>query len=54
MSPKFHVEDQWYVSPYNLVPEVRNTFQLPRVIIMRELYQFWDAPRNSRLASAKL
>lgn len=29
MSPKFHVEDQWYVSPYNLVPEVRNTFQLP-------------------------
>jgi isopropylmalate/homocitrate/citramalate synthase len=29
MAPKFHVEDQWYVSPYNLVPDVRNTFQLP-------------------------
>ena len=29
MPPKYHVEDQWYVSPYNLVPEVRNTFQLP-------------------------
>jgi methanogen homocitrate synthase len=29
MAPKYHVEDQWYVSPYNLVPDVRNTFQLP-------------------------
>jgi methanogen homocitrate synthase len=29
MAPEYHVEDQWWVSPYNLIPEVRNTFQLP-------------------------
>src|SRR5215218_6363936 len=29
MAPEYHVEDLWWVSPYNLVPEVRNTFQLP-------------------------
>ena len=29
MAPQYHVEDQWWVSPYNLVPDVRNTFQLP-------------------------
>jgi len=29
MAPQYHVEDQWWVSPYNLIPEVRNTFQLP-------------------------
>ena len=30
MSAEFHVPDQWWVSPFNLVPEVRNTFSLPR------------------------
>jgi isopropylmalate/homocitrate/citramalate synthase len=29
LSAEFHVPDQWWVSPYNLVPEVRNTFSLP-------------------------
>jgi methanogen homocitrate synthase len=29
MAPQYHVEDQWWVSPYNLIPDVRNTFQLP-------------------------
>src|ERR1041384_3138876 len=29
MAPQYHVEDQWWVSPYNLIPEVRNTFELP-------------------------
>lgn len=30
MSTEYHVPDQWWVSPYNLVPEVRNTFSLPK------------------------
>lgn len=29
MSAQFHVPDKWWVSPFNLVPEVRNTFSLP-------------------------
>ena len=29
MSAEFHVPDRWWVSPFNLVPEVRNTFSLP-------------------------
>ena len=29
MSAEFHVPDKWWVSPFNLVPEVRNTFSLP-------------------------
>jgi isopropylmalate/homocitrate/citramalate synthase len=29
LSTEYHVPDQWWVSPYNLVPEVRNTFSLP-------------------------
>lgn len=29
MSAEFHVPDKWWVSPFNLVPEVRNTFALP-------------------------
>jgi len=30
LSAEFHVPDQWWVSPFNLVPEVRNTFSLPQ------------------------
>jgi methanogen homocitrate synthase len=30
LSAEFHVPDKWWVSPYNLVPEVRNTFSLPK------------------------
>ena len=30
MAPKYHEEGKWWVSPYNLLPEVRNTFQLPK------------------------
>ena len=29
MSAEFHVPGKWWVSPFNLVPEVRNTFSLP-------------------------
>jgi isopropylmalate/homocitrate/citramalate synthase len=29
LSAEFHVPDKWWVSPFNLVPEVRNTFSLP-------------------------
>jgi methanogen homocitrate synthase len=29
LSAEFHVPDKWWVSPFNLVPEVRNTFTLP-------------------------
>jgi isopropylmalate/homocitrate/citramalate synthase len=29
LSAEFHVPDKWWVSPYNLVPDVRKTFSLP-------------------------
>jgi methanogen homocitrate synthase len=29
LSAEYHVPDRWWVSPFNLVPEVRNTFSLP-------------------------
>lgn len=29
MAPKYHEEGKWWVSPYNLLPEVRDTFALP-------------------------
>jgi len=29
LSTEFHVPEKWWVSPFNLVPEVRNTFSLP-------------------------
>ena len=29
MSAEFHVPEKWWVSPFNLVPDVRNTFTLP-------------------------
>jgi methanogen homocitrate synthase len=29
MHVKYHEENRWWVSPFNVAPEVRNTFQLP-------------------------
>lgn len=29
MAPNYHEEGKWWVSPYNLLPDVRNTFALP-------------------------
>jgi isopropylmalate/homocitrate/citramalate synthase len=29
LSAEFHVPDKWWVSPFNLVPDVRQTFSLP-------------------------
>jgi len=29
LSAEFHVPDKWWVSPFNLVPDVRKTFSLP-------------------------
>jgi len=29
MNVKYHEENRWWVSPFNLSPEVRNTYQLP-------------------------
>jgi isopropylmalate/homocitrate/citramalate synthase len=29
LSAEFHVPEKWWVSPFNVVPEVRNTFSLP-------------------------
>jgi methanogen homocitrate synthase len=29
LSAEFHVPEKWWVSPFNLVPDVRNTFTLP-------------------------
>ncbi|HTM03988.1 MAG TPA: hypothetical protein VL173_10825 [Vicinamibacterales bacterium] len=30
MSAEYYVPEKWWVSPFNLVPEVRNTFHLPK------------------------
>ena len=30
MSAEYYVPEKWWVSPFNLVPEVRNTFNLPK------------------------
>ncbi len=32
MSTEYHREGQWWVSPYNVIPEVQNTFQLPEKV----------------------
>ena len=32
MSKEYHREGQWWVSPYNVIPEVQNTFQLPEKV----------------------
>jgi methanogen homocitrate synthase len=36
MSQQYHRENQWWVSPFNLYPEVRNTYQLPRKVSIHD------------------
>ena len=36
MEDKFYRENEWWVSPYNFVPEVRGTFQLPEKVSIHD------------------
>src|SRR4029077_11815082 len=36
MSDKYFRENEWWVSPYNYVPEVRNTYQLPKTVSIHD------------------
>ena len=36
MSDKSFRENEWWVSPYNFVPEVRNTYQLPKTVSIHD------------------
>jgi isopropylmalate/homocitrate/citramalate synthase len=36
MEEKFYRENEWWVSPYNFVPEVRGTFQLPAKVSIHD------------------
>jgi len=36
MSDKYFRENEWWVSPYNFVPEVRNTYQLPKTVSIHD------------------
>ena len=36
MSNDYFRENQWWVSPYNFIPEVRNTFQLPAKVAIHD------------------
>lgn len=36
MSNDYFREDQWWVSPYNFIPEVRNTYQLPAKVALHD------------------
>src|SRR6478672_11583490 len=36
MNDKYFRENEWWVSPYNFVPEVRNTYQLPRSVSIHD------------------
>jgi isopropylmalate/homocitrate/citramalate synthase len=36
MSEKYRRENQWWVSPYNFVPEVRSTFDLPEKVSIHD------------------
>ena len=36
MSDKYFKENQWWVSPYNFIPEVAATFQLPRSVAIHD------------------
>src|SRR6478672_1779968 len=36
MSDKYFRENEWWVSPYNWVPEVRNTYQLPKTVSIHD------------------
>jgi isopropylmalate/homocitrate/citramalate synthase len=36
MSQQYHRENEWWVSPFNLYPEVRNTYQLPQKVSIHD------------------
>ena len=36
MNDKYFRENEWWVSPYNWVPEVRNTYQLPKTVSIHD------------------
>ena len=36
MSDKYFRDNEWWVSPYNFVPEVRNTYQLPKSVSIHD------------------
>jgi len=36
MNDKYFRENEWWVSPYNFVPEVRNTYQLPQTVSIHD------------------
>ena len=36
MNGKYYRENEWWVSPYNFVPEVRSTFQLPAKVSIHD------------------
>ena len=36
MTDKYYRENEWWVSPYNFVPEVRNTFELPEKVSIHD------------------
>ena len=36
MSTQYRRDNEWWVSPYNLYPEVRNTFQLPQKVSIHD------------------
>jgi methanogen homocitrate synthase len=36
MSQQYHRENEWWVSPFNLYPQVRNTYQLPKKVSIHD------------------
>src|SRR5437868_783513 len=36
MNDKYFRDNEWWVSPYNFVPEVRNTYQLPKTVSIHD------------------
>jgi isopropylmalate/homocitrate/citramalate synthase len=36
MNDKYYRENEWWVSPYNFVPEMRGTFQLPAKVSIHD------------------
>ena len=36
MKDQYFRDNEWWVSPYNFVPEVRNTFQLPKTVSIHD------------------
>src|SRR5271155_3412044 len=36
LTDKYYRENEWWVSPYNFVPEVRSTFELPEKVSIHD------------------